>query len=183
MLTEPNGYITVQVVEAFHLEAKVLHKAEDTSMSLQDFLAVYNRVERGLHRYLRDCRIAASHGPQKVPKEWSTSQAMPKVFAKYCNFGRHRNLLKDSEYEQMTMSNTQWLKLMEEMALIEPTGPMSRTSADMIYLARACSGRKLPYAHFLQALLGITAETGWSHRQIHRQVGVAISRPRRDQPR
>lgn len=170
-------------MEAFQLEAKALHKAEDASMSLQEFLAVYNRVERGLHRYLRDCRIAASHGPQKVPKDWSTSKSLPRVFAKFCKFGRHRNLLRDCEYEQMNMSNTQWLKLMEEMTLIEPVGPMGRTSADMVFVARACSRRKLSYAQFLQALLGVTSEIGWSHQQLHRQASALISSPKSDRSR
>lgn len=142
---------------------------------------MYNRVERGLRRYLRDCRIAASHGPQKVPRSWQCSQSMPRVFAKFCNLGRHRNLLRDSEYEQMSMTNTQWLKLCEEMEVIEPVGPIGRTSADMVFVARACSRRRLSYPQFLQALLGITVETGWSHQQIHKLVTDLFPRPGRSQ--
>ena len=166
------------MVEVFRLEAKAFHKVENATMSLQEFLLVYDRVERGLHRYLRDCRIAVSHGPQKVPKRWVSSESLPKVFAKFCNLGRHRNLLRESEYEQMSMSNTQWVKLMEEMSLIEPVGPMGRTSADMIFFARAGVGRKLSYAQFLQALLGVTGETGWTHHWVHDQASSLVPRPK-----
>lgn len=173
----------MQVVEVFLREAKAIHKVEDVTMSLQEFLQIYDRVERGLHRYLRDCRIAVSHGPQKVPKKWASSQSLPKVFAKFCNLGRHRDLLKDSEYEQMSMSNTQWIKLMDEMSVTEPAGPMGRTSSDMVFAARAGSGRKLSYAQFLQALLGVTAETGWTHHQVHVHADAVVPRSKRAQPR
>eukprot|EP00892_Ulva_mutabilis_P010129 jgi/Ulvmu1/7489/UM037_0033.1 len=178
-----DGFSSKKLVEVFQLEAKAIHKVDDATMTLQEFLMLYDRVERGLQRYLRDCRIAVSHGPQKVPKSWASSPCLPKVFAKFCNHGRHRNLLKDSEYEQMSMSYTQWVKLMDEMSVTEPIGPMGRTSADMVFAARAGAARKLSYAQFLQALLGITGETGWTHHHIHAQADALVPAPRRARQR
>lgn len=153
----------MQVAEAIACESKVCFPDKSPTLSLHEFLVCYERVERGLQRYVRSRKIADSSPKPAVPKEWWTCEALQQLFAWASVLGKTRRSLRVSRgHVAPFVTHHQWIKCCKHTGLLQPMGPISEAAVDIAFIAQVGKGKgkHLTFAAFLQALAHISSDAG-----------------------
>eukprot|EP00798_Chlamydomonas_sp_ICE-L_P031869 gene31869-7077_t len=169
-----NGIRAKQVGRFLEKEFKKADRDKDGKVSLADFASYYEMIAHYQWQMAREGRIKAASHNMKVPSGVENNPALKRVFKNYCKFalGQGRKYGADAV---LLMTAQQFHRLCQDAGLVEPEGRLPTTAIDIIfYRYRPNMSRRLGYTEFLEALGGVSYESGMHYEDIMEALGCFV---------
>ncbi|KAF5842547.1 hypothetical protein DUNSADRAFT_6397 [Dunaliella salina] len=166
-----NGIRAKHVGRLLEHEFKKADWDKDGKISLQDFVAYYEKVAKLQTQMAREGRIkSASHGTQ-IPVGVENTPALKRVFKNYCKYALGQGRVYSTEGVPH-MNAQQFHRLCQDAGFVEPEGRLPTTAVDVVYYRyRPVGGRRLAYKEFVEALGAIAYEAGLTFEEVMVALG------------
>lgn len=133
--------------------------AQKRSYNAAEFISFFERLASYQAKQARSERIKAHSRMPEVPEGSEQDEIMQKVFLNYCKYtvGQGRSTYDENDPK---MSSTQFVKLCQDLGLVQPNGPLNVVTVDVIFhKCKPTGGRRFGVKEFLQALVAAAEDS------------------------
>ncbi|GIL44434.1 hypothetical protein Vafri_1896 [Volvox africanus] len=131
-----------------------------------EFISHCERLSYWQARQAREHRIKVASKVPGIPRGAERAELLRRVYHRYAVSPGQGRLVSDADYNEPRMTSIQLQKVVSDMGLMQPNGPLSIVSVDLVFTkCKAPGTRKMGYPQFLRALAALAEESGadvWS---------------------
>ncbi|GIM11244.1 hypothetical protein Vretimale_14774, partial [Volvox reticuliferus] len=131
-----------------------------------EFISHCERLSYWQARQAREHRIKVASKVPGIPRGAERAELLRRVYHRYAVTPGQGRLVSDAAYNEPRMTSIQLQKVVSDMGLMHPNGPLSIVSVDLVFTkCKAPGTRKMGYPQFLRALAALAEESGadvWS---------------------
>ncbi|GAX84010.1 hypothetical protein CEUSTIGMA_g11435.t1 [Chlamydomonas eustigma] len=138
----------------------------DGKISLQDFIAWYEKIAHYQTQASREGRIKSATYKHQIPVGAENNPALKRVFRNYCKYalGQGRQYAQDSVPH---INMQQFSRLCADAGFIEPEGRLSTTAVEVVFIRyRPTTSRRLGFKEFVEALAAVAYEAGMQFEDV-----------------
>ncbi|GFH06866.1 uncharacterized protein HaLaN_01576, partial [Haematococcus lacustris] len=122
----------------------------------------------------RQERIKSLSRTPGIPEGAESNELIKRVFCNYCKYTVGSGRVTYNEAEPQ-MTSTQYVKLCQDLGLVQPSGPLNVVSIDVIFHKfRPQGGRRIPFPQFLKALSAAAEESSMAVFELLDGLGAQI---------
>ncbi|GLC33031.1 hypothetical protein PLESTM_000016400, partial [Pleodorina starrii] len=126
-----------------------------------EFISHCERLSYWQARQAREHRIKVASKVPGVPRGAERAELLRRVYHRYAVTPGQGRLVSDADYAEPRMTSIQLQRVVQDMGLMQPNGPLSIVSVDLVFTkCKAPGSRKMGYPQFLKALAALAEESG-----------------------
>ncbi|MEW5310082.1 MAG: hypothetical protein WDW38_001913 [Sanguina aurantia] len=167
-----NGLTAPRVAEILCLTNE--HASRGRYYSLPEFKDFVDRLVAHHGKMGRDERVQGSGRHTTVPEGAERSELLQRVYTNYSKYtvGQGRLIYDEANPK---LSSTQFVKLCQDLGLLQPMGPLNVVTVDLIFhKCKPIGGRRFHFPHYLKALAAIAQDSGHNVFELIGLLGMQI---------
>uniref|UniRef100_A0A7S0S286 EF-hand domain-containing protein n=1 Tax=Chlamydomonas leiostraca TaxID=1034604 RepID=A0A7S0S286_9CHLO len=142
--------------------------------SLQEFVSFYERLAHYQAKAARQERIKALSKMPGIPEGAESNELLKRVYVNYCRYTVGQGRLTFDEADPK-MSSTQFVKLCQDLGLVQPNGPLNVVTVDVIFhKCKPVGQRRLVFPSYLKALCAAAEESNMNVFELIGVLGLQI---------
>lgn len=129
---------------------------KDRKYKVSEFMGFYDKLSQYQRKAARANHVKETSRMPGVPEGAERNEVLKRVFVNYCRYTVGQGRLSFDPADPK-MSSTQFVKLCQDLCLVQPNGPLNVVTIDIIFhKCKPQGGRRLTFELYLKALYAAT---------------------------